>query len=75
MAYKYIAVTNSTPKNSSDLLRIDESGVIEQYDTKIKNWREADSEMYGIYSGDIECESISKAEAEEIIEMWLKNVD
>lgn len=72
--YKYIAVTNSTPKNCTDLLRIDESGVIEQYDLNGNEWREADSGMSGIYSGDIECEPINKAQADEIIQRW-RNAD
>ena len=73
--YNYIAVTNSTLEKCTALLRISGDGVIEQYDTKIKDWRSADNGMSGIYSGDIDCEPISKAEADEIMQRWQNNVD
>lgn len=72
--YNYVAVTNGKIINSSEVLRIDESGVIEQYDIAMKDWRNADGGMSGIYCGEIESEPITKAQADEIIQMWHKNV-
>lgn len=72
--YKYIAVTNSTIDNCTALLRIDGEGAIEQYDKANKEWAAAQG-MSGIYSGDIECEAVSKEQAGEIIEKWGKNAD
>lgn len=73
--YKYIAVTNGEIINCTDLLRIDENGVITQYDVDAKEWRSADSGMSGIYSGDIESEPITEAQAIEIIKRWSNNAD
>lgn len=71
--YKYLAVTNSTLENCTALLRVNEGGEIEKYNAKGKEWQAAYG-MSGIYSGDIECESINKAQADEIIQRW-RNVD
>lgn len=73
--YKYIAVTTGELVNCTDMLRTDESGVIEQYDEKTKEWRSADSGMSGIYSGEIECEVITEKQAKEIMQRWAKNAD
>lgn len=59
----------------ADILRVDENGIIEQYDIKLKKWRPADRGMSGIYSGDIECTEISEAKADEIIKRWAENAD
>lgn len=66
--YKYIAVTNSTIEKCTALLRIAPDGVIEQY--KGEQWQAASSGMSGIYSGDVECETITKEQANEIIQRW-----
>lgn len=71
--YNYLAVTNSTLENCAALLRVAENGAIEKYNTKGKEWQAAYG-MSGIYSGDIECEPINKAQADEIIQRW-QNVD
>lgn len=73
--YEYIAVTTGTLENCTDVLRISGNGIIEQYDIKTKKWRDADNGMSGIYSGDIECETIVKSECDTIIEKWLKNAN
>ena len=66
----YLAVTKNRIINCTDLLRIAENGVIEQYDLQLGKWRSADSGMSGVYCGAIECETITETEAEEIIKMW-----
>lgn len=71
--HRYKAVTKGSIKNCSDLLRLDENCQIEQYNIKSKSWQDASGDMYGIYTGDIEYETISKKEAEKIIEAWQKN--
>ena len=73
--YNYIAITNSTLINCTDLLRIDESGVIEQFDEIKNEWRSADSGMSGIYSGEIESEAITEAQAKEIMQRWVNNAN
>lgn len=72
---KYIAVTNGAIINCTELLRIDESGVIEQYDAITKEWRIAENGMSGIYSGEIECETITEKQADEIKQRWANNVN
>ena len=72
--YKYRAVTTTTPINSTELLRLNKQGMIEQYNAEQQRWQEASGEMYGIYTGIIECEAISEKEANEIIEVWNANV-
>jgi hypothetical protein len=62
-------------ETTADLLRVDDSGTIEQYDIDLKMWRPADSGMSGIYSGDIECTEISKAEADKALKRWAANAD
>lgn len=62
-------------ETTADILRIDDSGVIEQYDAESKEWRPADRGMSGIYSGDVECAEISEAKADEIIKRWAENAD
>jgi len=71
--HRYKAVTKGSIKNCSELLRVNDRGQIEQYYIKSKSWQDAAGDMYGIYTGDIEYETISKKEAEKIIEAWLKN--
>lgn len=73
--YNYIAVTRNTILNCTDLLRVAESGVIEQYDEKSQKWRDADNGMSGIYSGEIECETITEKQAKEIMQRWAKNAN
>ena len=62
-------------ETATELVRIDDEGGIEQYDEKLKKWRYADSGMSGIYCGAIECDTISKEKAEEIITEWKKKDD
>lgn len=67
---QYLAVTNSTPDKASRMLRVYANGTIEQYDVKLKKWRNADTGTSGIYTGDIEVEPISKEQAETIVKRW-----
>ena len=60
-------------ETSTELLRITTAGNIEQYDEKLQKWRSADSGMSGIYCGVIECNEISKEEADAIIARWIEN--
>ena len=62
-------------ETTADILRVDDSGIIEQYDAEAKEWRPADNGMSGIYNGDVECTEISKAKANEIIKRWSDNAD
>lgn len=62
-------------ETATDLLRITADGNIEQYDVQLKKWCIADSGMSGIYCGAIECNEISKEEADAIIARWNKNAD
>lgn len=62
-------------ETTADILRVGESGIIEQYDAEAKEWRLADNGMSGIYSGDVEYSEISKEKADEIIKRWADNAD
>ena len=73
--YKYVAVTSGKIENSSEILRIAEDGSIEQFDIDLNDWREADAGMSGIYCGEIESETISKTQADEVIRRWRENAD
>ena len=67
--YKYCALT----KYSSflpDIIRIDEEYNITQYDVRTKKWVAAPDDISGIYTGDIESESITEEQANKIIERW-----
>ena len=72
MAYRYGAIPEA--RSCGELIRISDEGVIEQYDLKSEKWRDADSEMYDIYSGDVEYDQISEEEANMIIKNWLQHV-
>lgn len=67
---QYFAVTSSTPDKASKMLRVYTNGIVEQYDAKLKKWRDADAGVGGIYTGDIEVEAVSKSQAETIINGW-----
>lgn len=69
-AMQYLAVTNSTPEKASKMLRVYESGKIEQYDVRSKRWKNADAGIGGIYTGDIEVEPVTRTQAESIIKGW-----
>lgn len=73
--YKYVAITTGTLLSCTELLRIGESGVIEQYDAKTEKWQNADGGLSGIYSGNVESEPITESEAKEIMQRWAKNAD
>lgn len=73
--YRYIAVTNGSIRYSTAVLRIDSKGIIMQYDETLGEWRSADPGMGGIYCGAVECETITKEEAFELIESWSKNAN
>ena len=70
--YNYVAVTKSTIENCTALLRISKEGVIERYDAEKGSWGVALG-YGGIYSGDIECETITKKQADYIIEKVMKS--
>ena len=68
--YKYHALT----KYSSflpDIIRIDEEYNITQYDVRTKKWIAAPDDILGIYTGDIESESITEEQANEIIKQTI----
>ena len=74
--YHYVAVMNSGYQYFTDVLRIGEDGIIEQYRPATKTWTSADYGMGGIYCGAIESEHISEEQLGEIImqveELWNK---
>ena len=66
----YFAVTRTTPERCTALLRITKEGIIEQYYTEQKSWSLAQSGMSGIYCREVEGETITKEQADRIINAW-----
>lgn len=72
---QYIAVTDGTLEECTDVLRIKESGEIQQYYRNTQKWALAERGMSGIYCGEVEHKTITKEEAEEIIRRWVESAD
>ena len=67
--YRYIALTKYST-TLPDLLRERTGEIMQQYNVKTDTWERASTEMYGIYTGEIESKAISEQEAFEIIHRW-----
>lgn len=75
MNFEYYAVTNSTLENCAHLLKVYSDGMIEEYYPRSDKWKDPNPNMWGIYCGSPESETVTEQEAEYIIEVLKKRVN